>query len=112
MLLAGADEATVKSAMREYEEAMKLLQNYVQNPDFDYENRRLKVAQYSLSKAKMRADLYIKKLEEKKLEEESQLEIQAEKEYQDCQQEGSGSTGIPREEQVVPERQQTQNKER
>lgn len=89
LLLAGADEATVKSAMREYEEAMKLLQNYVQNPDFDYENRRLKVAQYSLSKAKMRADLYIKKLEEKKLEEESQLEIQAEKEYQEFQKNGT-----------------------
>lgn len=93
LLLAGADEATIKSAMREYEEAMKLLQNYVQNPDFDLENRRLKAAQTSLALAQGRAERHIKKLEEKKLQEENPLEQQAEKEYQEFQKGEDAATG-------------------
>ena len=42
---------------------MQQLQNYVENPDSDYENRRLKVAQWSLAQAQARADNYIKKVE-------------------------------------------------
>ena len=104
LLLAGADDATVQSAMREYEAAMKLLQNHVQDPNFDFENRRLKAAQTSLALAQGRAERYIKKLEEKKLQEENPLEQQAEKEYQDFQK-GETTPGSEKEKAATPVRQ-------
>ena len=92
LLLAGADEATVKSAMREYEAAMRLLQMHAQDPDYDFEHRRLKAAQTSLALARGRADRYIKQLQADKLEETSRLEIQTEQEYRDFQANGTVSS--------------------
>lgn len=89
LLLAGAEKDVIDVAMREYEAAMKLLQNYAEDPLYDMENRRLKAAQTSLALAQGRAKRYIEKLEAEKLKEESALEIQAEQEYQDFKKDGT-----------------------
>ena len=91
LLLAGAEQSVIDSAMREYEAAMKLLQNYAEDPLYDMENRRLKAAQTSLALAQGRAKRYIEKLEAEKLKEESALEIQAEQEYQDFKNDGTNA---------------------
>lgn len=82
LLIAGADQADVESAMKEYEKAMRLLQTYVNDPDYDFQGRRLKVAQWSLAQAKARAEKQIQQIEAKKLEEESRLEQITDAEYQ------------------------------
>ena len=83
LLRAGASEDVIKKAMANYEEAMKLLQNYGTNPNEDFELRRLKVAQWSLAKAKVEAEKHIEKLSEEQTKaEESKLETVAEEEYQ------------------------------
>lgn len=93
LLIAGADRSVVDAAMKNYDAAMTQLQNYVNDPEGDFENRRLKVAQWSLAQAQARADAYIKKLEQEKLQEESRLEVIAEKEYQEFQKTGTVSSG-------------------
>ena len=83
MLLAGAEKEKIEAALRDYKEAMSLLQYYTSDPaNNDYENRRLKVAQESLARARVRADAYLKKLDESKLTQESSLEVQVDQEYQ------------------------------
>lgn len=82
LLIAGAEKDVVDAAMRNYQEAMGLLQSYAINPESDYEHRRLKAAQWSLGQAQARADRYIKQLEEEKLREETPLEQVADQEYQ------------------------------
>lgn len=93
LLLAGAEQDVIDAAMKNYQEAMVQLQNYTNDPAGDFENRRLKVAQWSLAQAQARADAYIRKLEQEKLQEESQLEIQAEQEYQEFQKTGTVAVG-------------------
>ena len=60
---------------------MSLLRYYVSNPDLDHENRRLKAAQESLARARVRADAYLKQMERSQITEENALEMQTEQEY-------------------------------
>lgn len=62
LLNAGADEPTVTAAINAYDEALKLLDRYTREGDF--EGRSLKVAQFSLEQAQKRADRILQKLEE------------------------------------------------
>ena len=82
MLRAGAEQEKIVAAMRNYEEAMSLLRYYVSNPDLDHENRRLKAAQESLARARVRADAYLKQMESSQTAEENTLELQTKQEYE------------------------------
>ena len=82
MLLAGAEQEKVEAAMRNYEEAMSLLQYYTCDPSQDYENRRLKAAQESLARAQVRADIYIKQLKHHQTAEDCVLEQQVYQEHE------------------------------
>lgn len=64
LLEAGGDDKTVEAALNECREAMDLMKRYLENPNDDFESRRLKVAQWSLEQARKRAERYISNLNE------------------------------------------------
>lgn len=61
LLTAGADQEVINAAMSDFERAMKAMKNYAENGDF--ENRRLKAAQFTLEQSQKRAAAVISKLE-------------------------------------------------
>lgn len=62
LMLAGAEQRVVDSAMEDFARAMQSLEHYAANPEEnDFEGRRLKVAQFSLEQAQKRAERYIAK---------------------------------------------------
>lgn len=80
LLLAGADERTVRVAMAEYEEAMEALRSYgCSQGRSDSDGRRLKAARWSAEQAQRRAELKIQRLTEE--QERCALMDMAEKEY-------------------------------
>lgn len=61
LIMAGAEQNVIDSAMREYEEASRQLQMHLQRPD-RHDGRRMAAAQESLRMAEKRAEHYLQKL--------------------------------------------------
>lgn len=89
LILAGADQSAINAAMREFEEASRKLQLYVQRPDLEEDPRRMAAAKASLELAQKRAAHYVKKLTEEQLNAPEACEVmaQVDSEYENFQEE-------------------------
>lgn len=84
-LLDGADQEAVAAAMGAYQTAMRDLQKHAADPDYDFEGRRLKAAQWSLEQAKKREALRAARQAEGQEQEQSALMEIADEEYSEFQ---------------------------
>ena len=107
-MLAGADPEVIAGAMDAYQTAMRDLQKFAMEPDYDdFEGRRLKVAQWSLEQAKKREALRAAKQAEGQEQEHSALMEIADEEYSEFQ-----ASGVVHERDVATALQQEQERER
>lgn len=89
LLVAGAEYSITGNALDRYEESMKLLARYAEDPEYDYQNRRLKAAKFSLEQAQKRTEYQLKKLAEQK--EKSVLMDIADTEYKEFKETGDAN---------------------